>query len=252
MDTVPAAYAQLLGLGLIWMSVHCSGMCGPILVGFDVAGTTRSVPAGRGALAVLTYQGGRALTYMFLGALAGWLGAGLRQTFHTAGSWGALAFAVIVLGGIAWRTLRPKRPRPLRIERTSEPLWERVARRMQDLLLPLARGNRPVHHLALGAIMGFLPCMIPAWVLGLGATTGSPLHGALLMLLLVVMTTPMLLGVTLLPRIVTGRLGRIGRHLPTALLGLSGVWIGMVGLAGLGVVEHVHLSIGDDLLLMLW
>ena len=38
-------------------------------------------------------------------------------------------------------------------------------------------------------------------VLGLAATTGSPLHGAALMLLLVAMTTPTLLGVTLLPRL---------------------------------------------------
>ena len=59
----------------------------------------------------------------------------------------------------------------------------------------------PLRDLALGAVMGFLPCMIVLWALGLSALTGSALHGAAIMLILVALTTPVLLGVTLLPRV---------------------------------------------------
>ena len=38
MSALPSPYAQLLGLGLVWVSAHCAGMCGPLLVGLDVAG----------------------------------------------------------------------------------------------------------------------------------------------------------------------------------------------------------------------
>ena len=113
-----------------------------------------------------------------------------------------------------------------------------------------------VENLALGGLMAFLPCMITFWALGLAATTQSPVHGAGVMVLLVLMTTPMLLGVTLLPRLLLTRIGPTGkRRAQSVLLTISGVWLVMVGLAGLGIVEHVHINLTlweEPLTVMLW
>jgi uncharacterized protein len=106
--------------------------------------------------------------------------------------------------------------------------------------------------LMLGAMLGLLPCMITLWALGLAATTGSALHGAGVMVLLVVMTTPVLLGVTLLPRLLRRLVrGRAASLMPDILAGLSGLWLFLVGLAALGVIPHEHVQLGDYML-MLW
>ena len=255
-DPIPAAYMQLLSVGLLWISVHCAGMCGPLLIGFDVAGAARKIPAARGALSVLTYQAGRSLTYAILGAIAGLAGAGLGETFNHAGSVFALVFAVFAISSALY-SLRPPRPRPTTLERRAakRSLSERLTDVLRRALLPLASARNTSNLLALGAVMGFLPCMITYWVLGLAATTGSALHGAALMILLVIMTTPTLLGVTLLPRLFVGRLGRFARYLPSALLGLSGSWLALVGLAGFDVIGHVHIPFelfGEPVVIMLW
>ncbi len=264
MSSATAAYAQLLSVGLVWISFHCAGMCGPLLIGFDVAGTARGTTPVRGALGVLTYQAGRATTYLVLGALAGLVGKGLTAVFEPAGAIFALVFGLAVVTTLvirAIRTRRARRPQPVQPVRvgfskietsTALPkrsLVERLVSGLPRALHPLNGPDegRNTRIFALGAAMGLLPCMITYWTLGLAATTGSPLHGALVMLLLVVMTTPMLLGVTLLPRLMPRRL----TWLPQALMTLSGTWLVLVGLAGLELIAHLHLSVGDYTI-MLW
>ena len=247
-EPVAAAWAQLLGLGLIWVGVHCAGMCGPLLVGLDVAGVTRGTSVPGGAARVLLYQLGRASTYAALGALAGTVGAGLGATFARAGSFITLGVGALLVLLLITRLVPRKARTAVHLGRRRDPLAARLSRR----LLPLAGTGRPLDLVALGAVLGFLPCMITAWALGLAATTSSPLHGAGLMWTLVGLTTPALLGVTILPRLVTARLGTSARHVPTALMGVSAFWLTMVGLAGLGVVDHVHLPVGADLVVMLW
>jgi len=266
-SSATTAYAQLLSVGLVWISFHCAGMCGPLLIGFDVAGTARGTKPLAGALGVLTYQAGRATTYLVLGALAGFVGKGLTAVFEPAGAIFALVFGLAVVATLVIRSIRSirshraRRPQPAqpirvgfsKIETSTHPpkrsLVERLVSGLPRALHPLSGPDQGRHTriFALGAAMGFLPCMITYWTLGLAATTGSPLHGALVMLLLVIMTTPMLVGVTLLPRLVPRRL----TWLPQALMTLSGTWLVLVGLAGLELIAHLHLSVGDYTI-MLW
>ena len=249
-EAAAAAWAQVLGLGTIWVGVHCAGMCGTLLVGLDVAGVTRGRSAVQGVGSVLLYQTGRALTYAALGALAGTAGAGLGATFAAAGSWVALAMAVLLIVAIVRRRVGTTgRPRPVTLGRKHAPS---LVDRLTHAVLPLVGRGGPINLLALGAVLGFLPCMITVWALGLAATTGSPLHGAGMLVALVGLTTPALLGVTLLPRLLAGRLRGLAAHAPAVLMGVSAIWLGMVGLAGLGVVDHVHVPIGGDLVVMLW
>lgn len=256
----PAAYAQLLSVGLVWISFHCAGMCGPLLIGFDVAGAARGVRALPGALGVLTYQAGRSLTYLLLGALAGLVGRGLTAVFEPAGAIFALLFGLTVVTTLVIKEVRRRqslRPQPVKVgfSKLDPPklsFVERLVSKLPRALHPL-QGPDEGRHLrifGLGAAMGLLPCMITYWALGLAATTGSPLHGALVMLLLVVMTTPVLLGVTLLPRLLPRRAALL-RSLPQVLMALSAMWLVMIGLAGLGLIAHQHLSVGDYQI-MLW
>jgi sulfite exporter TauE/SafE len=253
------AYAQLLSVGLVWISFHCAGMCGPILMGLDVAGVARGHGALKGAGSVLLYQLGRASTYAVLGALAGLVGRGLGEVFRSAGGVVAIAFGLVMIGYGLLKRLRPKAApdRPVtRLEQRGrrEPLLQRFQASLHGIVRRLALRDDAgaARVVLLGAVLGLLPCMITLWALGLAATTGSPLHGAGVMVLLVAMTTPVLLGVTLLPRalirLVPGRwLGAV----PSVLAVLSGAWLVMVGLAGLGVVPHEHVHVGDYML-MLW
>lgn len=263
---VQAAYGQLLGLGLLWVSFHCAGMCGTLLINMDVPGRARGQGALRGAASVLSYQGGRALTYAWLGGLAGLLGAGLGRRFQDAGAAVAVVLGVgaLLLGARGlWRALRPAAgaPRLVRLGGTSPPrgLQARLGALAGSAAAALLGGGAgPLRELLLGALMGFLPCMIAVWALGLAALTGSPLHGAAIMLLLVLMTTPTLLGVTLLPRLVplpAALRQRLGALLPPLLLGASGAQMLLIGAAALGLLPHAHLGLdlfGRGFLVMLY
>ena len=240
-----AAYGQLLGIGLLWISVHCAGMCGPLLIGLDVPGVARGQGPLRGALSVLTYQAGRGLTYAWLGGLMGLLGAGLGRRFTTAGAVLAGGLGLILLLGALRRlvlALRPV-PRPPELARLGRRPAPRALSPARWLAPLLQQPPGPMRELLLGAAMGLLPCMIAAWAMGLAAITGSPLHGAAIMLLLCVMTTPMLLGVTLLPRVGLRVLRRAGARLPPILLGVSGLHMLLISGAALGWLPHAHLGL---------
>ncbi len=149
------------------------------------------------------------------------------------------------------------RDRPLQHlrRRPGPPITTAALREVRRLLSPLLLSTHPLRELALGAAMGFLPCMIPAWALGQAATTGSPVHGAAVMLLLVLLTTPVLLLTTQLPRLgwalPQGLRSRLARWLPA----VSGVWLLLVGGAGLGLWRHAHLGItliGHPFMMMLF
>jgi hypothetical protein len=269
MSELPSPYAQLLGLGLVWVSAHCAGMCGPLLVGLDVAGVRSGQSALRGAGQVLLYQLGRSLTYAWLGALCGLLGAGLQRILRPAGSLLALALGAAALWPIATRIFRalvqPRSQRAqaapdlIRLRRSADEgksFQLRSVERARGLLHPLLASTHPLRPLALGAAMGLLPCMLVGWALGLAALTGSAYRGALVMLLLVGMTTPMLLTVTALPRLALFKApGTLRTRLARALPAVAGVWLLLCGAAGLGLIAHQHIGVtvlGRPLLLMLF
>lgn len=198
MSPLPPQYAHVLGLGLLWTSVHCASMCGPLLCGLHIGGAhpSRRTSALRGIVGVLTYQAGRGLTYAWLGGLAGLIGAGLSRIFTAAGGVLSLCFGVaLLLSAVRAKHLVPLR-RPSRFN-----LGGTALNAVQSFCLPLLESESALRELALGALFGLLPCMIPAWALGQAALTSSPVHGAAIMLLLVLLTTPMLLIATQLPRL---------------------------------------------------
>ena len=251
MSGIDSAYTQIFSVGVLWISIHCAGMCGPLLIGFDVAGVHRGKKALGGALGVLTYQGGRALVYALLGAIFGLFGAGLQRYLSLAGGWLSVLFGLLLAGSVLLRLV-------YRAPAKGPGFSDRLVQGLTQISRPLldaAGDNLLLRNLGLGLIMGFLPCMITIWALSLAALTGSPLHGAAIMLLLVAMTTPMLLGVTLLPRALGKRIGPLAHRLPAILMGISGLWLTVAGAASLGWIHHAHFgfkAFGRDFAMMFW
>lgn len=253
MSSLPPAYAHVLGLGLLWTSVHCASMCGPLLCGLHIGGASpsRRASAARGIRGVLTYQAGRGLTYAWLGGLAGLIGAGFGRIFTSAGSVLSLLFGVALIASVLRRP-----PALVRLGRSSgASLVAAVLARIRALFAPLLFSTHPLRELLLGAMMGLLPCMIPAWALGQAATTGSPMHGAAIMLLLVLLTTPVLLITTQLPRLGLALPPRLREAAARWLPAISGVWLLLIGGAGLELWGHQHLGVtlfGRPFLMMLF
>jgi sulfite exporter TauE/SafE len=228
-DPVASAYAQLFSVGVLWMSVHCVGMCGPIVSGLPL---TKKKGFLAELLGVLRYQGGRAVIYALLGSIAGLVGGGLTKVFEPAGGVLALLLGVAMIAWLVRRVVRAKQA-VVEVEplvQLSRPKKTRLARALEVV--------RSLPPSGIGAVFALLPCMIPVWVMGLAAITGSPVHGALLMLSVVLLTTPILA----LVRAGGGlALRRAPAWVPSALRVVSAGWLVLVGAAALGWIDHQHL-----------
>ncbi len=191
------ALAVVTALGLAWTTSHCAGMCGPLLIGLGVV--SHDPAAGRlgGALRALgrlgAYQLGRALGYAGLGAAAGWAGGGLATRLQggevVLGSLIAAACFIAALHHLGWLPWRRSHEAvgPGLVARFGAGIHRRLGR---------VPGLGPA---ALGFVLILLPCGIVWWCLGVAAATANPLHGALVMVTLVVITTPALAGVAVAP-----------------------------------------------------
>lgn len=212
--TVGALFATLLASGLFG-SLHCVGMCGPILLGFSRAMGERAGPA-----AFALYHGGRLWTYGLLGFLAGWAGLGLRHGAAGLGpGWqrglGVVAGVVLIAAGVVtWIGT------PSAIPAGCGGALERA----RALVGGLVREGSPWARLLLGVVMGFLPCGLVWAMLPMAATLPSPLHAGAGMVVFGFGTLPALSAVLMAGRLWRGRVGAL-RRLPGVLLILVGVFV---------------------------
>lgn len=169
-------------------SIHCVGMCGPLVVS---AATPLGASRGGVVGAQLLYHGGRLGTLALLGALAGALGAGVSDVAQLLGVQRAAAvvtgLALLGWGGfLLWRgggaSFHLDLPGAATVGRAFQAVGE----------WPPAR-----RALLLGALTPLLPCgwlylfVIPA------AGSGSAASGALVLLAFGLGSVPALLGVAL-------------------------------------------------------
>ena len=239
----PAQSAALFTLFLTGLagSLHCVGMCGPLLLGFssvlDAGGEKRH------RLDFAYYHAGRLWTYGLLGLIAGWAGSGLREgSIHL--GWQkplAILIAVLVIGSgaaaLGWipglrfelsspgTCLKPLQPGTSR----SSPLGRTLA----SFLRQPSRSGR----LLLGAVMGLLPCGLVYTVLLIAATLPTPLHAAVAMICFGAGTLPALSAVVLAGRLAPPWLRLHGTRL--AALMLLGIGLFMLARA-LGVPMAAH------------
>lgn len=249
-------YAQLLGLGFLWVTVHCSGMCGPV-AGSLVASRgdeTTGLKRLRGRIGrVLAYQGGRAVTYALLGAGAGAAGAAVESAVGGVARIAGLIIAtVLVIGGLL--RVEPI-ARRIGLTKNSSSTTGRFLGSAMRRVRRLAPNNTLVQMATFGLLLGLLPCMLMFWVLGLSASTASPLHGALIMVGLVIMTTPILLLAGTASLLCKPALRRFGEKLVPFAVIFSGLWLGMMATAANGWIPHAHVPFevfGEKLVIMFW
>jgi sulfite exporter TauE/SafE len=240
--SIPPQYLQLIGVGFLWISLHCAGMCGPIVIGLDLGGNLargesldRAANLRAAAAHLFMYQTGRSITYAIMGALAGWGGALLQEIFHTlTRSTGLIVAAIIFTYGV------------LRLAGRGLNLGFSNDNALGRILVKAAKRARELSGLkqkfALGMILGFLPCMITFWALGLAASTQSALHGALIMVMLVWMTSFVIFGFGLAPAIMRHTGGRLRDRLLSVFLMLSGIWLGLVAAGANDWIDHASIS----------
>jgi len=213
---VPVMAASLVG------SLHCAGMCG----GFVAFYSGGDENAGRRRISGhLAYNGGRFVTYVLLGAVAGSFGAAVDLAGSAAGVGrvaAVVAGSVMVLWGLGlllshaglevWR-LRP----PAFIE-------QRTVR-----LLASLKGRPPVVRAGLiGLSSTLLPC---GWLYAFAVTaagTGSALGGATVMAAFWAGTVPVLFGLGLG---LQSAASRLRRHVPV-ISALALIVVGMFGVLG--------------------
>ena len=164
--------AFLLGLA---GSLHCAAMCGPLVL---------AVNAGRRPLHHFACLGGRLVTYMFLGALSGLIGAAI--VFAGLQRWLSIAAGSLVLlaslasfrgpwGGLAGKVVSAARAK--------------FGRLLRDRTLGAAA--------LLGGLNGLLPCGLVYVACAAAAAAGSLNGGVGVMLAFGLGTAPMLLSIGL-------------------------------------------------------
>ncbi len=156
----PLEFSIVFALGLAG-SLHCLGMCGPIVLAYSVG------LRGPKFAAHAAYNAGRILTYMALGAVAGVAGRGIGLLGHLAGlASGARIFAgtAMILAGVA---------------SLAHIGWGGGFRLP---LAPLLASPAIRAKFGLGLAMGFLPCGLIYAALLKALESGTAGGGALTML----------------------------------------------------------------------
>lgn len=199
--------ALLLGLG---GSLHCGGMCGPLMMAL-LAGTD---PAAR-VRSRVAYHAGRLTTYALIGLIFGLVGRG----FHVAGWQRAVSMVagvLLLIGGAV-------------ASRLSLDAWLVRSVGWVKALFRLGMGRKTLGSLMfLGMINGFLPCGLVYAAGVAAAASGSPLSGVVSMVVFGLGTLPLLLAVDRLGQ----GLGADGR----ARLQKAVPWV----IAGVGVLLIVR------------
>lgn len=206
--------------GLI-SSLHCIGMCGPLVAALPVG----RLPQGQRWKAVGLYHSGRIATYSILGALAGTMSLGLNLM-----GWQrplAVICGVILLVSFLWRQGLPARLR-----------WSWLNAQITRLFRQHLYQPKWADFAGLGILNGLLPCGFTYLALAGTLATNTPLAGASYMLLFGAGTLPALLGVNL----VAGWITLVGRQRLNKVLSVATVVVALL-LIGRGLADY-QLPIG--------
>jgi uncharacterized protein len=183
-------------------SLHCIGMCGPIVLAIPVTrGRWTTFIAGR-----LLYNLGRVVTYTVMGAAVGLLGAGvLLPVFQQ--NLSILAGIIIILSAAAKRYFSLSVPVPSPVSA----LLQRLQSRIAGLLREQSTGAL----FLLGILNGLLPCGFVYVAMTAAAVSAHALSGMLFMAGFGLGTIPAMLGFSFSPRVLSPNVRTmIGKILP--------------------------------------
>jgi len=220
----PLEFSIVFALGLAG-SLHCVGMCGPIVLSYSV-GLRGPRPAAHAA-----YNAGRILTYMALGAVAGTAGRAIGLLGRLAGLASAariLAGAAMIVAGVLMMGLIPANS----LVRIGSP---GLTRRYSQFIGRLILGPGAASKFALGLILGFLPCGLIYAALLKALESGAAVSGALTMLAFGLGTAVALFGAGLISSMAGARLGPWSNRIAAGSIMLFGAILLWRGLAAKAV-----------------
>jgi hypothetical protein len=229
--------------------VHCAGMCGGIVAVLgsgrgatpprqDGLAGRKAIPIvaarRRGSLAVLLgYNAGRITSYAIAGALAGALGSTaalvrhllpVQQVAFVAANLLLIAMGLYLTGALRSVAL---------LETAGQGLW-RVLRPLASRAL--AADDLP-RAFGAGMVWGWVPCGMVYGVLIAALVSGSATQGAALMLAFGLGTLPNLLALGWSAGLARRWLGRRGPRIAAGLLVIA---FGIMGLARVDPMAHLH------------
>lgn len=192
-------------------SLHCAGMCGPLVL---------AMPLGRGNASIwadtLLYHGARITAYALIGALFGLFGAGLglagfQQTVSiVAGIFMLLFFAGLIL---------PRLKTHFKI-----PMLEKAETHLIKLSSRLLKGNQtPVKTAGLGFLNGLLPCGLVYMAIAGALAQQDTAKGAIFMALFGLGTFPAMAAISILKTRVNLRGNAVFRYASPLMVLLLGV-----------------------------
>lgn len=224
MNTILVDLSLALTMGAV-SSLHCAGMCGPIIaVSFGSLG--RRASGGHLVLGQVAYHGGRAVTYVAVGTILGGIGTAITSLFATrlvgGGIQVAVGLAIVVLG------VTELLGRGLVAPRAATGGLSRIMGRALS-------GGGVGGLLLLGLLTGLLPCGVLYAAFARAVAAGTAWEGGALLAAFWLGTVPLLAAMGFASG---GLLRRIGRFAPVLLfLALAGTggWVAWKGVRNLQI-----------------
>ncbi|HTO17304.1 MAG TPA: sulfite exporter TauE/SafE family protein [Edaphocola sp.] len=169
MNTLVFASSFLLGIG---SSLHCLGMCGPLVMAVPFPAKQRS------SSTKFLYFGGKAIAYGTLGAIIGLLG--LRAIWGEAQQYISIFAGAFIILLVLFPLLLIKN-----IRFPFQKYFQKIFSKMKE-------SPKWYHFFQLGFLNGLLPCGMVYIALTAALASGSPLEGFIAMILFGIGTTPIL------------------------------------------------------------
>ncbi len=225
-------------------SLHCLGMCGPIVIAWSLRYRTASCPGSGGEgvslfsgafLHHLAFHAGRITTYGLLGAVVAGIFSSLElhkfSMQYRAGFAVASGMALIGLGLIVSGTL----PLPPFVTRLLSPQAPVFGKRLAEL----ANSRSPGSKIGLGLLVGLLPCGLTWAMLVAAAGTLSPARGFVTMVSFGLGTIPALLAAGMSVSLASARTRLFGERAAAVFIIIMGVLLAVRGLGAiLGFGDH--------------
>ncbi len=228
-------YAALFGAGLFGGMTHCTGMCGPLVVG-QVVGRMDTLASHemtemkrlQGAI-LLPYHLGRVSTYVLCAALAAVLLAQVKNF----SAFKYIAFFMIISAAMVFLTsavggFLPKLGRVLSPQLLSECLPVNVLHWLNSKAKFLASSPLGWRGYGLGLLLGFMPCGLVYGALMAVAATGDVRQAVGAMALFGFGTFPSLLLVGLGAQGLLRAKPLIVRHVARGVMALNGIFLLMM------------------------
>ncbi len=231
-------YSAVFLIGFLSSFSHCYGMCGGFVVAYAMK--TPNDPSAtliRRFLPHAMYNGGRILTYTFLGAWLGLLGGSVRMALHDYQSVVFIAAGIVmIIVGLDFSG----------IFSISTPKFLPGLSRYTSFVGSLLRRVNYRNLFLYGLVLGFIPCGLVYVAGAKAAATGDPLQGMLTMAIFGLGTLPALfiLGFTthLISDSFRRRVFKFAAIL-VILFGLWTVWKGTMKLTGHMPAHHGHMAV---------